>query len=58
MDASILGVTFFRLIVLMGWEQAGTKITITSTASQGIFGSVQDIIHVDLFLARIVLGWI
>lgn len=58
MDTSVLGVTFFRLIVLMGREQTGIKITITSIALQGIFGSIQDIIHEDLFLARIVLGWI
>lgn len=47
----------FRLIVLMGWEQTGTKI-IKSVAFQGIFGGVQDIVHGELFLVWIVLGWI
>lgn len=58
MDTSVLGVTFFCLIVLMGREQMGIKIIIKSVAFQGIFGGVPDIVHEELFLVWIVLGWI
>lgn len=42
----------------MGREQMGIKILIKSVAFQGLFGGVPDNVHEELFLVRIVLGWI